>query len=199
VERELEGAVCLYTNGAAGDVNSVHVTTHFEEVQSVGEKLGRTAVAEVNRLRTGQPIESTSISVCADAVALEPRFSSKLSDTEQETAALDANTREHRLARKLAEGPIRAEVQAMRLGPVRWVSLPGEAFVETGLELKRKGASFVVAYANGWVGYLPIRRAYDEGGYETDLGPWSRVMPGSAERLEEVAEGLLARLDPAGL
>ena len=76
-----------------------------------------------------------------------------------------------------------------------WVALPGEAFVETGLALKEAGASFVVGYANGWVGYLPIRRAYGQGGYEVDVGPWSRVAPGSAERLEAAGRALLKQLD----
>ncbi len=129
---------------------------------------------------------------------MEPRPCPTLSEIEADKGRSAAGRRERRLAQKLAEGPIRAEVQAMRFGTVCWVSLPGEAFVETGLALKREGASFVVAYANGWVGYLPIRRAYDEGGYETDIGPWSRVAAGSAERLEAVATGLLARLDPSG-
>jgi neutral ceramidase len=52
----------------------------------------------------------------------------------------------------------------------------------------------VVGYANGYVGYLPIRSAYAEGGYEVTPGPWSRVAPGSAERLQEVAEKLLRQL-----
>ena len=82
----------------------------------------------------------------------------------------------------------------MSIGPVRWIGLPGEPFVETGLALKQAGATFVVGYANGYVGYLPIRRAYDEGGYEVELGNWSRVAPGSAERLQSIAERLLSRL-----
>jgi hypothetical protein len=89
--------------------------------------------------------------------------------------------------------PLCAEVQAMRIGPVNWVSLPGEPFVETGLVLKKAGATFVVGYANGWLGYLPIRRAYDEGGYETNPGAWSRVAPGSAERLEAAAAAMIRR------
>jgi hypothetical protein len=82
----------------------------------------------------------------------------------------------------------------MSIGPVRWVALPGELFVETGLALKQAGATFVVGYANGYIGYLPIRRAYDEGGYEVDPGTWSRVAPGSAERLQAIAERLLSQL-----
>ncbi|MDB6024799.1 MAG: hypothetical protein JWM68_1022, partial [Verrucomicrobiales bacterium] len=55
------------------------------------------------------------------------------------------------------------------------------------------GASFVCGYTNGWLGYFPIRRAYEEGGYEVDLGAWSRVRPGSAEVLEASAKKLLHR------
>ena len=79
----------------------------------------------------------------------------------------------------------------MRLGPVRWIGLPGEPFVETGLALKQAGASFVVGYANGYLGYFPIRRAYDEGGYEVTKGAWSRVAAGSAERLQDIGTKLL--------
>jgi hypothetical protein len=86
------------------------------------------------------------------------------------------------------------EIQAMRLGPVRWISLPGEPFVETGLALKAASATFVVGYANGYLGYFPIRRAYNEGGYEVIQGAWSRVAPGSAERLQALAAKLLRRV-----
>ncbi len=82
----------------------------------------------------------------------------------------------------------------MRIGPLKWISIPGEAFVETGWALRKSGATFVVGYANGWIGYLPIRRAYDEGGYEVEPGAWIRVAPGSAERLEELARTLLNKV-----
>lgn len=85
-------------------------------------------------------------------------------------------------------------MQAMAVGPVRWVALPGEMFVETGVGLKDSRASFVVGYANGYLGYVPIRRAYGEGGYEVGVRAFSRVAPGSAERLQAIGEKLLARL-----
>ncbi len=200
VEGALEGAVCLFTNGAAGNVNPVHVTTTFEDVEKIGHTLGRAALAEVDRLKVGAPLAQTGIGVCSEVVVLDPRPCPSLAETNR---AVDAdlsrvNLRMQRLAKKLAEGPIRAEVQAMGVGPLRWVALPGEAFVETGLALKRAGASLVVGYANGWVGYLPISRAYDEGGYEVEAGVWSRVAPGSAERLEAVGKGLLKRLGEKG-
>ena len=52
----------------------------------------------------------------------------------------------------------------------------------------------MVGYANGYLGYFPIRRSYDEGGYEVVQGAWSRVAPGRAERLEALGKRLLAQL-----
>ncbi len=155
VERELPGSVCLFTNGCCGNINTVQVATNFDDVQTIGETLGRAAL---DKLRDLKPLSETVIVHRSDGVTLDGR-----------------------------EAPLRAEVQAMRVGPVSWVSLPGEPFVETGLALKKVGATFVVGYANGWLGYFPIRRAYDEGGYEAMPGPWSRIAPGSAERLESAA------------
>jgi hypothetical protein len=170
VERELPGAVCLFTNGCAGNVNSIKVATNFDDVQSIGATLGRAALGKLRELKL---LVETTVAHRSTGLTLAPRECPPA-----KTPVLS------RLANKLTEGPLRADVQAMRVGPVIWVSLPGEPFVETGFALKGAGATFVVGYANGWLGYFPIRRAYDEGGYETQPGAWSRVGPGSAEQLE---------------
>ncbi|MCX6901868.1 MAG: hypothetical protein NT105_24565 [Verrucomicrobia bacterium] len=184
VERELPGAVCLFTNGCAGNVNTVKVATHFDDVQTIGATLGRAALGKLRELK---PFAETTVAHRSTGLTLVPR------------ECLPAKTPVlSRLAKKLAEGPLRAEVQAMRLGPVSWVSLPGEPFVETGLALKAAGATFVVGYANGWLGYFPIRRAYDEGGYEASVGAWSRVAPGSAERLEAAGIDCLRVVNGSG-
>jgi hypothetical protein len=193
VEKALPGVVCLFTNGAAGNINSIQVSTNFDDVEAIGRKLASAAVAEIERMKSGPPLDQTIIHTRSQIVTLEPRPCLSLAEAQRLAAerSTAANLRQLRLAQKLAEGPIQAEVQAMQLGPVKWISLPGEPFVEVGLELKRAGASFVVGYANGYMGYLPIRSAYSQGGYETDAGVWSRVAPGSAERLVEVARKLL--------
>jgi hypothetical protein len=193
VERELPGAVCLFTQGAAGNINPVHVATNFDDVWSLGTRLGRAAITALPAL---QPVNEPSLAHACTRVALTPRSCPPLAEAERLAARepTAANLVMLRLARKLAEDPLLAEVQAMRLGPVRWVSLPGEPFVETGLALKQAGASFVVGYANGWHGYFPIRRACDEGGYEVTAGAWSRVAPGSAEQLEDAGRILLNNL-----
>jgi len=60
-----------------------------------------------------------------------------------------------------------AEVQLMRIGDeIAFFAVPGELFVEVGMKLKRAmglPGAFVVAYANGGVGYLPSKRAEEWG------------------------------------
>ncbi|MFA6562715.1 MAG: hypothetical protein WCV00_12465 [Verrucomicrobiia bacterium] len=197
IERELPGAVCLFTNGCAGNVNTVKVATNFDDVQAIGATLGRAALGKLCELK---PLANPAVAHRSTQLTLAPRECPPLVEAEK-AAAKDPSAKNRvllRLAKKLAEGPLHAEVQAMRLGPVSWVSLPGEPFVETGFALKGAGATFVAGYANGYLGYLPIRRAYDEGGYETLAGPWSRVAPGSAEQLEAAGVSCLRAVNASG-
>lgn len=196
IEKALGGAVCLFTQGAAGNVNSPKVSGTFDDVLAAGKRLGDAALAEIDNIKHQPPLAINAIAVRTERCRLEPRPCPSLAEARRQAheQPTPLNRRIARLAEKLGDGPLEAEIQAMRVGPIRWVSLPGEPFVETGLALKAAGATFVVGYANGYLGYFPIRRAYAEGGYETDLGSWSRVAPGSAERLQAAAEMLLGDL-----
>lgn len=198
VERAVDGAVCLFTQGAAGNINSPKVSGTFADVSAAGQQLGRAALVEIDELKRQPPIEVDTIAVCSRVCRLDPRPCPSLEEAQKQAAEnpTPLHRRLVRLAEKLHVDRLDAEVQAMRIGPVQWVSLPGEPFVETGRALKECGATFVVGYANGYLGYFPIRRAYAEGGYETDLGVWSRVAPGSAERLEATGKELLGELRP---
>jgi len=65
---------------------------------------------------------------------------------------------------------IGAEIQVMRLNNTVLVAIPGELFVEIGLDVKKKSEfenTFIVGLANGEIGYIPTRQAFMEGGYES--------------------------------
>lgn len=64
-------------------------------------------------------------------------------------------------------------LQAMRIGELGIATIPAEAFVEIGLEIKKRSPldrTFVISLANGWYGYLPTPEQHALGGYETWLG-----------------------------
>jgi neutral ceramidase len=76
--------------------------------------------------------------------------------------------------------PLPAQVQVLRIGEAAWVALPGEFFVEFGLEIKRRSparVTFVVGLANGSVGYVPTEEAFAQGGYEPTPWRFSRLAP----------------------
>ncbi len=86
------------------------------------------------------------------------------------------------------------QIQALRVGDVGMVGLPGEVFVEIGLEIKRRSPfdhTMVIELANDWVGYIPTDKALQEGSYETELGTNSMAVPGTADLWIETAVKLL--------
>jgi hypothetical protein len=74
-------------------------------------------------------------------------------------------------------------------------ALPGEQFVEYGLEIKRRapGRAFVIGNANGELqGYIVTPEAAAAGGYEA---AWALFRPESGARLVEAAVELMKELD----
>lgn len=99
------------------------------------------------------------------------------------------------LLRKIRERKTNpAEVQALFINDLAWVGIPAEYFVEHGLRIK-EGAwpahALVVSHANGMVGYVPTRQAFERGGYETTFGPTSRLAPEAGDLLADAALALI--------
>lgn len=64
---------------------------------------------------------------------------------------------------------IHSEIMLFAIGEISILMLPGEPFVEIGLEIKRRAereALMVLGYSNGNPGYIPHRSAYESAGYE---------------------------------
>lgn len=72
-------------------------------------------------------------------------------------------------AKKGAE-PVRCELQALKVGPYLFLTLPGEPMVEYGFQIEKtiadRAVPIVVGYANGSIGYICTDQAHQEGGYE---------------------------------
>ncbi|NMB25782.1 MAG: hypothetical protein GX986_09645 [Firmicutes bacterium] len=87
-----------------------------------------------------------------------------------------------------------SEMQVARLGPAAFVTLPGEFFVEIGLSIKESSPhfpTFILGYTGGYIGYVPIREAYSQGGYEVQS---SLVGEGAGEIFVEKALEMLRRI-----
>jgi hypothetical protein len=68
------------------------------------------------------------------------------------------------------DGPVEAELMALKIGPFLFLTIPGEPMVEYGFKLERaisdRAIPIVVGYANGGIGYIATAEAYKVGGYE---------------------------------
>jgi neutral ceramidase len=95
------------------------------------------------------------------------------------------------------------EVALIALGNLAIVLLPGEIFVEFGLELKARFPELhlvTVSYANDAIGYLPHASAFAAGGYEVELafrhygfaGPYA---PHAGDALLAAVGGLLEAVE----
>ena len=83
---------------------------------------------------------------------------------------------------------------ALSLGPIAFVSIPGEPFTDIGVKIKdTPGFDLILpcALTNGFFGYFPVQSAYDEGGYEARA---TRYKAGVAETLISAAKELLEQI-----
>lgn len=155
----VEGGVCLFALGCAGNI--VPIQRRGRSKRQVGLSLGGCAL---NALQWIQTKDRIHIRAARKSIELPLR-----------------STRGRR--RKTRS----TEIQVFWLGDVPVIGLPGEAFVELGLRIKKAldaSPVLVVSLSNDSAGYIPVRRAYREGGYESRVSPYA---PGCGELLVKEA------------
>ncbi|MDB5075268.1 MAG: hypothetical protein JWO42_1447, partial [Chloroflexi bacterium] len=200
--------------GAAADISSRHVRRgqDFVELDRLGDVLAARAERIIQQatmvIPDGQAITLDSRSVRipvaiksfpseADLAAEEQqlRAAQPVSPGEARTieTALQGVDGARRLARKAHALPRVAELNALRIGPVALVTVPGELYNALGARLRSATGHpvMVIGYANGHVGYLPSADAYANMDYEVLTSP---VVLGTAERLVSALESELESL-----
>jgi hypothetical protein len=88
-------------------------------------------------------------------------------------------------------------VQAMLIGDIAIVGVPAEFFTVLGQDIKRRSPfryTYVAELANDYIGYLPDKKAFELGGYQTWVGLHSFAAPGTGERVVDAAVELLEEL-----
>ena len=199
--------VLLFGTGTCGDINHIDVTKRERlKTDHIGRTLGKTVAAAAAKLR---PVEAPALAVRREIVRapLQRYGSERIAWAHQ--AIHKVGTRELSFLKQVEAYKILAlemrggetiplEVQVFRLSPdVALVGLPGEVFVDLGLAIKKASpfaTTLVVELCQDAPGYIPTRKAFAEGSYETVN---SRVAPGGGEMLVEAATRLLKALTPS--
>jgi hypothetical protein len=91
-----------------------------------------------------------------------------------------------RYKRPRAETTIAVDLQALRIGDIAIVAMPGEPFAEIGAEVK-KASPFPITMFCGYStgkggGYMPVESEYALGGYEVDMTPYGSAAAGQVVR-----------------
>jgi hypothetical protein len=199
-----EKFVLFFGTGTCGDINHIDVTRRERlKTDEIGTTLGKTVISNSDKLRGCPYVKLAAMSVTADVPLQE------FSDEEiawarenvnkvgtRELSFIEQVTAYKILARQSRPGgTIGLEVQVVRLSrDIAMVFVPGEVFVDIGLEIKRRSPfaeTLVVELSQDAPGYIPTRKAFDEGSYETVN---SRIAPGGGEAMTEVAVSMLKRL-----
>lgn len=86
------------------------------------------------------------------------------------------------------------EIQVFRVGRTAFVGLPGEPFVEGQLQIKMASPTYptyIGHCVSHYVGYLPIRDAFQRGGHEVETRFWAKLEPDALEMVVNNAAELL--------
>lgn len=93
--------------------------------------------------------------------------------------------------------PYESELQMFLIGDVLITGIPGEPFGELGRIIKQESKPFdgiPVGYANGYLGYIAPKAAWEKGGYEVSLGPWSKTGYEGFNKVVDTFRGLFKQL-----
>jgi hypothetical protein len=197
----------LFGTGPCGDINHIDVTKlETRKTSEIGQLLGETiaeALEQGDWSSGGAPsldARNTSVEVplqtYSDGEIAQARENLKLVGTRKlpflgQVEAYKIVDLQRQPGKSVPLG-----IQAFRLDKdTAIVTLPAEVFVEFGLAIKAASPfknTLVIELTNDSLGYIPTKKAFVEGSYETVN---SRVVSGSGERMVEAAIRLLKELE----
>jgi neutral ceramidase len=197
----------LFGAGTCGDINHIDVSiTGKRETPEIGKLLGETVEKAIRQDEFSPAVEaSLAVRSVKIDVPLQTYSEGEISQARKNLELV--GTRELPFlgqveAYKIVDlqrqpgKSVPLEVQAFRLNKdTAIVTLPTEIFVEFGLAIKTASpfkTTLVVELTNDSLGYIPTKKAFAEGSYETVN---SRVAPGSGEKMVEAAIKLLKELE----
>ena len=197
--------ISMFGAGTCGDINHADVTVRGRRsAQEIGTMLGTTVAQRTEKLAAvGKP--SLDVRRAVIQAPLQSYTKEEIARAGEQMAQVDSRqvpflerVKAYKImALQLRKGTsLPIEVQVFRLSKdVAIVTLPGEVFVDLGIAIKAASpfkTTLVIELTNDAPGYIPTRKAFAEGSYETVN---SRVKPGGGELMLETAVQLLQELN----
>lgn len=200
IKRKLGDIITLYSIGAAGDQSTRFIRRN--QTPGEAERIGNiVADSVIEGLRNATRINSSEISSRVIRAILP---SKKISDMREElirkineweiklneskdtgyqrrirqnieTARILLSNYE-KFAKYLRNYPeeIPVNIGLFRIGNIKLVFLPLELSCQYAIDIKKVEKTWIITYSNGYYGYLPTEREYDELDYEAMMSPFEK-------------------------
>ncbi|MHA1371040.1 MAG: hypothetical protein ACTSRA_15165, partial [Promethearchaeota archaeon] len=158
-------AVPIFLQGSSGNINPINtplvgnVPKHdFKDAKEIGDMIGDGVLGALNATKSMEPETINglvkNVEIVADDEDKEEIFT--FTDGKREGGKFQVST----------------YIQVIRLGNIAFVGIPGELFAEIGMQIKKSSPfqeTFVIGYANDYIGYIPTPANYQAGGYEVAM------------------------------
>jgi hypothetical protein len=206
LETRYQGATALFVAGCGADQNPIPRRS-LELAENYGKQLGA-SVARVLAapMRAVDGPMASSYEEISLAFASLPTLEQLDRDAKSDDFYIASRAR-HLRKRVESRGRLEPDypypVQAWRLDGLTWIFLGGEVVVDYSLRLKRNlGSShtWVSAYCNDVMAYIPSKRVLKEGGYEgaTAMVYYGQPSPWSEAVEESIVEAVGRVVNAAG-
>ena len=163
VETEIPGVTGIFAQGACGDINPRFVggldgaIDSLENTAKLGHEIGKEVVRVYSGIKTSDLVD-TRIKLVKKDIVCPLKYNWVMKDFKTTT--------------------VNVPVTVLKIDEFTWVTFPGELFHEIGKQIKgitHSRFSYLVAYCNGRLGYMPTQKAYSEGGYEPNSSRFAPV------------------------
>lgn len=218
LKRFLGDIPVLFLNGAEGDINHIDINDPtpqggYGEAERIGKILAGAVIkvlSKMDSIRERLKIKTSLLKIplrkpSKEDIERAKRLLSEVAESKsKELTAFDlakgsieierVYAKEILLLSQLDRDLEELELQSISLGDLALVGIPGEPFVEIGLAIKEKSPfryTGIVSLANGYSGYIPTEKAFDEGGYEARLARSSKLYKGAGEEIVKEVINLL--------
>jgi neutral ceramidase len=202
IEKDRGGTV-IFFEGASGSTHNLDVAipeaTHRIEKAVLGalESAKPRTVDRVRSVKKEVTVKVRRFDEAADERAVTAYCTKRIKDAASAEKVI-ATFREMRKELAPHQGESRKTwVQAMLIGDIALVGVPGEFFTVLGQEIKRRSPfryTYVFELASDYIGYIPDKVGFDRGGYQTWTGLHSFLERGTGDLIVDEAVGLLERL-----
>lgn len=220
VEAEHKNTRCILVNGCQGDTNHKNYMIPMEERFPRGEKyphakyMGRIIANTVNDI-WDQATEMRDQTIAAEVTTvfnktrtdkdeffdecwnLYESYTLKNDHSKWETPSGISLAEARRIVKLRTEAPLyqKLPVTVFRVGEVGFIGFGGEPFTHYATAVRERFPNKTVIAAcctNGFEGYLPTAKAFEQGGYEADTSPFS---PNLEADCVDVASELLKKMN----